>query len=254
MGIVNLTDDSFFASGRVRRDQIEEVVCKMISQGADVLDFGACASSPSVKEFISLEEEWKRLKPALELVRDKDIEISIDTFRSEIVLRALDVLGKRFIVNDISAGGMDAAMLETVGESGLKYIAVHGGGLSRECPAYENGIEEAVMAFFDDFAVKAESTGIKDWMPDPGFGFSKSLEDNWTLFRGLRKFRKYGRKVVVGVSRKRMICNPLGLSPEDALSATQAVHMAALMAGADILRVHDVKETKNTIELYRRCL
>jgi len=230
----------------------------MVSEGADIIDIGACSTRPG-SEPVGSDEEWRRLAPVLSLVKDRfpDLRISIDTCWSSVVRNAYNLIGD-FIVNDISAGEEDPQMLATVGELGLTYIAMHRrGNLSQMHSLTDyNDVVVRVMEYFEEFSRKAASEGIVDWILDPGFGFSKTVEQNWELMRGLstfKSFRDASGKIpglLVGVSRKRMIHSLLGVTPEEALTATQLAHMAALQAGADILRVHDVGETVRTVMIY----
>lgn len=257
MGIVNLTDDSYFAASRCSGvDDALRRVASMIGQGADIIDFGACSTRPGA-EAVGMEEEWARLMPVLREVRRvfPDVRISVDTWWSEVVRRAYDLIGD-FIVNDISAGEDDPDMLGTVGGLGLRYVAMHKRGNSgnmQKLVDYQD-VTSSVIEYFEDFAVKAEAAGIRDWVLDPGFGFAKTVEQNYRILSDLACFRRaFGDcrpRILVGVSRKSMIYKPLGITPDDALTPTQAVHMAALMNGADILRVHDVPEARQTLCLY----
>ena len=243
MGIVNVTDDSYFAESRCSdTDAVLRRVSHMVEDGVDIVDIGACSSRPGSVP-VGAEEEWRRLAPVLPAVREAfpDLRISIDTYWSSVVSRTYDAIGD-FIVNDISAGDDDPAMLSLVGSLGLEYVAMH------KCP------EREVIPYFRDFASKADEYGIKDWILDPGFGVAKSVEQNYEVLSGLPDIigalRDASPRILIGVSRKSMIYKPLGITPEEALPATQAVHMAALMAGADILRVHDVREARQTAALY----
>lgn len=256
MGIVNLTDDSYFAESRcsdpsmaLRRAE------RLVNEGASILDIGACSTRPG-SEPVGADEEWRRLEPALSLIRNElpDIPISIDTYWSSVVRRAHGLIG-RFIVNDISAGEDDPEMLDTVGGLGLPYVAMHKRGTSKTMQSltdYQDVVSD-VLTYFKEFAVKAEAAGISEWILDPGFGFAKTVEQNYELMRGLAQFREGfpERRTLVGVSRKSMIYRHFGISPEDALPATQVLHLKALQEGADILRVHDVLEASRTVSLYR---
>lgn len=224
MGILNLTPDSFFEPSRYNMS--------ILDSGADIIDIGAFSTRPGHSE-ISLEEEWMRLEPVLKFIAGNRPElcISIDTFRSEIVRRAYDTLG-RFIVNDVYAGDADPQMLQTVSRLGLDYVAMHHGA----APAVSS-----VIDFFNGFSLKASELGI-NWILDPGFGFGKSIEENWNLLRSIRLLKTFGREILVGVSMKRMT----GHSAEK----TQEANMIALEEGADILRVHDVEAARKTIEQY----
>lgn len=257
MGIVNLTDDSFFADSRCSdvRSALERIG-NMLEDGADIIDLGACSTRPGSVP-VGAEEEWKRLEPVLNELRIlfPRCRVSVDTWWSEVVIRTYDLIGD-FVVNDISAGEDDPCMLEVVGRLGLEYIAMHKRGTPltmQSMTGYEDVAEE-VKSYFEDFAVRASGDGVRNWILDPGFGFAKTLEQNWELFSKLDTFKTsyngYSPRMLVGVSRKSMVCRPLGIAPEESLVPLQAVHMAALIKGADILRVHDVKEALQSVTLY----
>jgi dihydropteroate synthase len=251
MGIVNLTDDSYFSGSRCVSVQAAlERIGTLVSEGADIIDIGACSTRPGSLP-VGADEEWRRLEPVLTAVKDNfpDVMISIDTYWASVVERAYGLIGP-FIVNDISAGEDDPQMLATVGRLGLQYIAMHKKGTPENMQSntdYDDLVGE-VIEYFDRFAERAASYGITDWVLDPGFGFSKTLEQNYEILRNLSRFN---HKVLVGVSRKSMIYKYFGISPEESLPATQVLHLVALQNGADILRVHDVAEAVRTVELYR---
>lgn len=256
MGIVNLTDDSYFSASRCASpSQAVALASRLVDEGASILDFGACSTRPGA-EPVGAEEEWRRLRPALETVRKEfpDVRISVDTYWSDVVRRAYDAIGD-FIVNDISAGEDDPQMLPLVGRLGLTYVAMHKRGTPQTMQSmidYED-VTAAVTDYFSDFAERAEQAGVRDWILDPGFGFAKTLEQNYQLMRDLSRFKTAfpSRKLLVGVSRKSMVYRLLGITPEESLSATQALHLHALQNGADILRVHDVAQAAQTVSLYR---
>ena len=235
MGILNLTPDSFFAPSRHN--------LAILESGADMIDIGACSTRPGHKP-VGAKEEWRRMKRTLAQIRrdHPDLPLSIDSYWSEVVRRAYDLVGP-FIVNDVTAGEADPQILYTVAELGLTYIPMHHG------PA-DNASD--VLEWYRDFTSKAEYEGIRDWILDPGFGFGKTVEQNFGVFHTLEQLREAGRPVLVGISRKRMVWMPLGLTPDTAGEATQRLHLEALERGADILRVHDVAETLQTIDRYRR--
>lgn len=243
MGILNLNGDSFYAPSRYN--------VSMLEAGPDIVDIGAVSTRPGAAD-VPVAEEWSRLKPVLRTL-GSGVAVSLDTTRAEIVERACDLLGRPVMVNDISAGEDDPAMLPTVGQLGLSYVAMHKRGtpvtMQSLCD-YEDVVGE-IADYFRAFAVKAEGSGISDWILDPGFGFAKTVEQNYQLLEGLETFSALGRPVLVGISRKSFIYKPLGLGPEDVLTATQTLHMAVLERGADILRVHDVAAAKETLSLYR---
>ena len=251
MGIVNITDDSYFSESRCADVQAAlSRIETMLAEGADIIDIGACSTRPGSLP-VGADEEWRRLEPVLKAVKERwpDITVSVDTYWASVVERAHGLIGQ-FIVNDISAGEDDPQMLPTVGRLGLQYIAMHKRGTPENMQShtfYDDVVGE-VIEYFDRFAEKAAACGIKDWVADPGFGFSKTIEQNYEILRNLSRFN---RKVLVGVSRKSMIYKYLGITPEESLPATQVLHLAALQNGADILRVHDVAEAVRTVELYR---
>ena len=254
MGIVNLTDDSYYAPSRCPEvNSALKRIEKMISEGADIIDIGACSTRPGSLP-VGAEEEWKRLKPVLEALRKEypSAVVSIDTYWSSVVRKAYDLIGG-FIVNDISAGEDDSSMLETVGRLGLTYAAMHKRGtpVTMQSLTDYDDVTEEVMSYFAAFSVKAHEAGIDDWIVDPGFGFAKTTDQNWQIARDLAGFKKFGRPLLVGVSRKSMIYKKFSISPEESLPAVQVLHMHSLINGADILRVHDVAEAKRTTEIYR---
>lgn len=274
MGIVNITDNSYYSASRcLSEDGKADVraamdrIGTMVHEGADIIDIGACSTRPG-SQGVGAEVEWQRLEPVLAAVRSDfpDIRISIDTYWAEVVRRCFDKIGD-FIVNDISAGEDDPQMLPTVGELGLEYVAMHKRGnpmtmqsltdypdIGMDDPDYGtmSPVTAAVRRYFLDFADKAEEAGIKEWILDPGFGFAKTVEQNWQLMDEMESVLIPGRRTLVGVSRKSMIYRLFDITPEESLPATQALHLAALQRGADILRVHDVADAKRTVEIFRR--
>ena len=260
MGIVNLTDDSFYSESRCMDiPTLMARVGKMVEEGVTILDLGACSSRPG-SEPVGPQVEWERLKPALLEIKRKypDMPISIDTCWSEVVEKTYDYIGD-FIVNDITSGENDPQMIPTVARLGLTYVAMHMRGDSKtmqQLTDYEDVVED-VIRYFDDFAEKAAEYGIKNWILDPGFGFAKTTSQNYQMMRELRKFRKpYAQgiipQILVGVSRKSMIYKTFDITPEEALPQTQVLHLKALQEGASILRVHDVAEAARTIEVFWR--
>lgn len=265
MGIININNESFYSESRcITVESFKERLDRMIADGADIIDIGACSTRPGSTP-VSMEQEWSYLKePLKSLASIKNLKISIDTFRSEIVRRAYDVIGP-FIVNDISAGEDDSLMLTTVGELGLKYIAMHKRGtpdIMQQLCSYPNGIVNEVADYFIKFGERASACGIEDYIIDPGFGFAKSVEQNYELFRGMPKMMEIVSSannsksktckpaLLVGISRKSMLWKLLQITPDEALVATAALNLQALMLGADILRVHDVKEAVQCVKMY----
>lgn len=276
MGIVNLTDDSYFADSRCLSSSAldktsENAVTragKLISEGATIIDIGACSTRPG-SEPVGEQVEWERIAPSLSalLLAFPGVRISIDTWWASVIEKAFvamaAVIGEEktretLIVNDISAGEDDTAMLPLVGEMGLEYIAMHKRGNSKTMQSLCNygNVTEEVLRYFEAFSQKASGYGIRRWVLDPGFGFAKTPDQNYQLLREMDlltgRFSSEGIKTLVGVSRKSMIYKLFNITPEESLAQTQVLHLKALQCGADILRVHDAAEAARTVELYRR--
>ena len=232
MGILNLTPDSFYAPSRGN--------LRILRSGADIIDIGAVSTRPGADP-VSLEEEWRRLEPVLGTL-PSGLCFSVDTTRAEIVRRTFELAGP-FIVNDISAGEDDPAMLETVGKLGLEYIAMHKRGDPRTMDGlarYDNVVAE-LRRYFTDFAAKAAHFGIKSWILDPGLGFAKTPEQCFEIIDRLEELRMEGHPILIGAADKRFTGGH-----------TEAVHRRALRHGADILRVHDVKKARRTVRLFEK--
>lgn len=254
MGIVNLTDDSYYSRSRCSGvDAALDRVGRLLDEGATIVDIGACSTRPGASP-LGPDEEWRRLKEVLIPLREAfpNARFSVDTYWSEVVSRTYDLIGD-FIVNDISAGEDDPDMLPVVGNLSLKYVAMHkrGDSLTMQSLTDYGDVVGEVLSYFKQFAEKTLQYGIKDWVLDPGFGFAKTIGQNYEMMARLSEFKTLGRPVLVGVSRKSMIYKLLGISAEESLPATQVLHMKALQQGADILRVHDVAEAARTVTLYR---
>ncbi len=255
MGIVNITDDSYFPDSRAMNEKsITERTARLIEEGADIIDIGACSTRPG-SEYTEEKEELERIRRALVSITGaglhENVRISIDTFRSSVVKMAHDIAGD-IIVNDISSGEEDPEMLETVAGLGLDYIAMHKRGTPKTMQGmceYGN-VTEDINGYFDALEKKMAAYGIKDYILDPGFGFAKTVEQNYELMKNLDSFKRHGRRILAGISRKSMITRMLGISTEEALPATSALNMYALTKGADILRVHDVKEAVQVKKMY----
>ena len=259
MGIVNLTDDSYYADSRcVDVQTAMDRIARLVAEGSDIIDIGACSTRPGSLP-TGAEEEWRRLEPVLTAFKEsfQNVTLSIDTYWATVVEKTFRLVGP-FIVNDISAGEADPEMLPTVGRLGLKYVAMHMRGTPENMQQLTdyNDVVEDVLEYFKNFSEKAEFHGINDWILDPGFGFAKTLEQNYALMKGLGRLKSEmsPRQILVGISRKSMIYKLLGITPEESLPATQALHMAALERGADILRVHDVAEAAYTVSLFKMLL
>ena len=257
MAIVNATPDSFYASSRTQsHDAVAERVREVIAEGATIVDIGGYSSRPDATD-VSVEEEWSRVEMALTATREasSEVAISVDTSRAEIVRRAVAQFGE-VIVNDITGGEGDSEMLATVAELGVPYIAMHMRGTPQTMQKQTEyaDVTADVMAELGERLKAIEKAGIelRKVALDPGFGFAKTTEQNFELLAGLHRLKELGQPLLVGVSRKSMIYKTLGITPEESLSATQAVHWEALRQGATLLRVHDVKEAVETIKLYEK--
>lgn len=256
MAILNVTDDSFYAGSRNMEERaISERVVQAIEEGATIIDVGGYSTRPGAKD-ISLEEEWQRVERGLKCIRDisEDIAVSVDTFRSGVVERAVALVGD-IIVNDISAGEADTRMVDVVAHHKLPYIAMHMRGTPQTMQSmtqYEEGICESVCRYFTQRVEYLRKRGVNDIILDPGFGFAKSVEQNFELLGGLSSLSALGYPVLAGLSRKSMIYRALDITPEESLAGTVALNWEALRQGASILRVHDVREARQVIELYNR--
>ena len=252
MGILNVTPDSFFDDSRcVSECKIVERVEQMIAEKVDILDIGGCSTRPD-STTVSAEQEYKRLDNAMDIIRRQfpTLPISIDTFRADIVQHLFDKYGA-FIVNDISAGEDDKNMISTVANLQIPYIAMHKRGTPQtmqQLTNYDNVVEE-VKNYLKNKIAELQEKGIHKIVIDPGFGFAKTIEQNYILLRQLKEFTTLGAPLLIGISRKAMLWKPLVSSPSEVLSATSALHLQTLLDGANILRVHDVKEAKQMIAL-----
>lgn len=254
MGILNLTPDSFFDGGRYQNEKsVLSQVEKMLTEGATFIDLGGYSTRPGALE-VDEETELKRIAPVIKLILDNFPEalLSIDTFRSSIAEECVNI--GAVIINDISAGLHDEKMLSTAAKLGVPYIMMHMRGTSRTMQhrtEYKNLVKEIVF-FFSERLALAKSQGIKDIIIDPGFGFAKTLEQNYQLLRQMEALKIIGHPLLAGISRKSMIYKLLDTTPENALNGTTALHMVCLGKGAEILRVHDVKEAMECIRIYEQ--
>ena len=252
MGILNITPDSFYSGSRFNTDdEILKAAARMLEDGADILDVGGYSSRPGAKD-ISVEEESNRVLKVIKLINREysGAIISVDTFRAEIAREAIVECGAT-IINDISGGDADINMFPVVGSLNVPYIMMHMKGDPRtmqNMPVYEDIVAD-ILKWFGERIFKLKSAGVKDIIIDPGFGFGKTIEHNFELLRRLGDFSIAGLPVLVGISRKSMIWKTLNIDAEGALNGTTAVNAIALSNGADILRVHDVKEAVQTVKL-----
>jgi dihydropteroate synthase len=256
MGIINITPDSFYADSSTQNiDAILQKAHQMVVDGATIIDIGAQSTRPG-STYLTWEQEWERLAKPLQKIRAAlpNILLSVDSFHSTIAEKAVR-LGVD-IVNDISGGTMDANMLKVMGSLNVPYIAMHIKGTPKtmqEKPIYKDIVVD-LMDYFIAKQFACEEAGIKDLIIDVGFGFGKTITDNYTLLQNLHNFSAILEKpILVGISRKSMIYKILGITPEESLNGTTALHIVALQNGASILRVHDVKEAVEVVKLWE-CL
>ena len=254
MGILNVTPDSFYSGSRCSTDDalIERRVHQIIDEGADMIDIGGYSSRPNADD-ISPEEEYSRLDRGLRIIRTiaPQAIVSVDTFRADVARRCVENWGVE-IINDISGGDLDDAMFDTVAGLKVPYILMH----MRGNPATMNTLtqyDNVVVDVIKDLGAKVQrlnALGVADVIIDPGFGFSKTVEQNYRLMNHLGFFHSLALPLLVGISRKTMIYRPLGITPEQSLNGTTALNMVALAAGTHILRVHDVKEACEAVKIH----
>lgn len=254
MGILNTTPDSFYNKGQ---DSDEAGVLrnaeKMLTEGAAILDVGGASTKPGAM-LIETDEEMQRVLPVIAAIRKRFPEawLSVDTYNAQTAKEA--VAAGADIVNDVSSGRFDEAMIKTVAELGVAYIAMHMQGTPetmQQDPNYEDAVTE-VFDYLRAVTDQCTEAGIKDIIIDPGFGFGKTVGHNFQLLNALNSFRMMGKPLLAGLSRKSMICKPLKVNPEHALNGTTALNMVALQQGVNILRVHDVKEAVEVVRLYQQ--
>lgn len=252
MGILNATPDSFFDGGSYPDPgAITARVGRMIEEGAAIIDVGGVSTRPGA-DIVSEGEEIRRLSGVMEVVRKSfpDIAVSIDTFRSAVARRMVMDFGAG-IINDISAGNLDPGMTETIAELQVSYIAMHMQGTPQTMqadPRYDDVVDD-IIRFFAEKTAEMRRMGINDIIIDPGFGFGKTVDHNYTLAGRLEEFGLLGMPIMAGFSRKSMICRLLKVSPEKALAGTMALNAIAVLKGVDILRVHDVGEAHDVVRV-----
>ena len=252
MGILNVTPDSFYAGSRMQTDeQVARRVEQILDEGATMIDIGAYSSRPGAAD-VPAGEEMARLRRGLEIVRRvrPDAIVSVDTFRADVARMCVEEYGVA-IINDISAGEMDTGMFPMVARLRVPYVMMHMQGTPQDmqqAPHYDNLVREVFM-YFARKVQQLRDLGAKDIILDPGFGFGKTLEHNYELLARLADFSVFQLPLLVGVSRKSMICRLLGVDPQDALNGTTALHALCLERGADILRVHDVREAVQAVRI-----
>ncbi|MCK9254803.1 MAG: dihydropteroate synthase [Bacteroidales bacterium] len=252
MGILNLSHDSFYSkSSFTQLEFIDKQIEKMLDEGADIIDIGAVSTRPGAI-ILNPGQEWKILEPALKLIQQKyyNFVFSLDTVNSETAKKAVKDFGID-IINDISAGEIDKKMFETIADLGVPYIIMHMRGNPENMQKntdYQDLLGEIVY-YFSEKLEKLNSLGINDVIIDPGFGFSKNLEQNFELLNKLDRFKIFELPILAGLSRKTIVWKSLNITPDEALNGTTALNTIALLKGANILRVHDVKEAKQIVKL-----
>jgi len=257
MGILNITPDSFYSeSQKNTEEEIAERVNAILAEGGSMIDVGAYSSRPGADN-VSEEEEKRRLRGALQILRRIAPEalVSVDTFRADVARMCVEEYGVQ-IINDISGGELDPRMFETVASLGVPYILMHMKGnpqTMQQAPRYDDLLTE-MLQYFGSKVQQLHELGVKDIILDPGFGFAKTLEHNYELMNRLQDLRVLGLPMLVGVSRKSMIYRLLGGTPESALNGTSVLNTLALMKGASILRVHDVKEAVEVVQIVKKML
>lgn len=252
MGILNVTPDSFYSGSRMQTDaQIAARAEQIVEEGGTMIDLGAYSSRPGAAD-VSSEEELSRLSRALGIVRGlfPDVVVSVDTFRAEVARRCVEDYGAD-IINDISGGTLDEDMFPAVASLNVPYILMHMRGTPQTMQQQTDykDVTAEVLRYFGEKVDRLHAMGVSDIILDPGYGFAKTLEQNYQLLSRQRVFEVLDLPVLVGVSRKSMICKVLGCTPEEALNGTSVLHALALQQGTHILRVHDVKEAVETIKL-----
>lgn len=253
MGIMNVTPDSFFAGSRVETEEaIRSRVWQLRDEGADIIDIGGYSTRPGAME-VSSEEEYSRVAKGLEIIREewREAVVSVDTFRAEVARRCIEEWGVEMI-NDIGGGTLDSGMWNVIAETGVSYVLMHTRG-TPDTMAGMNQYEDVSAEILSELSRRVcdlRQMGIANVVIDPGFGFAKDVDQNYRLLGDLDSFHIDNAPVLAGVSRKTMIWKPLGISPGEAVNGTTVINTLALMNGADILRVHDVKEAKECIKLF----
>ena len=255
MGILNVTPDSFYSGSRMQTEEdIAARAWQILDEGASIIDIGAYSSRPNA-EHISAEEEMRRLRTGLEILNRNHPEaiISVDTFRADVAEECVKEYGVA-IINDIAAGEMDHRMFQTVADLGVPYIMMHMHGTPQtmqQHTTYEDMMED-IMLYFAEKVRRLHLLGVSDIILDPGFGFSKTLDQNYQLMEHLNEFEIFDLPLLVGVSRKSMIYKLLGVTPSESLNGTTVLHTLALLKGANILRVHDVKAAVEAIKIVKK--
>ena len=255
MGILNITPDSFYAESRVQTEEsIRMRVRQIVSDGGQMIDIGAYSSRPGAED-ISIQEEIGRLKMGMKILREEapDIVVSVDTFRAEVAKVAVEEMGAD-MVNDISGGELDKDMFAIVARFGVPYICMHmkGSPQTMQHKAQYDDVLKDVLLYFAEKVQKLRDLGVADIIIDPGYGFAKTLDQNYELLRKQELLKVLELPILVGFSRKSMVYKLLGSTPQDALNGTSVLNTIALQKGANILRVHDVKECVEVVNIVKK--
>ena len=257
MGILNITTDSFYSDRRkLTEESIRLQVRKIVDEGGQMIDLGAYSSRPGADE-VSVSEEMERLRKGMKVLREEapDIPVSIDTFRADVAKMCVEELGAD-IINDISGGELDCKMFSTVARLGVPYVLMHMKGTPQNMQQeahYENLMKE-IMLYFAEKVQRLRDLGQKDIILDPGYGFAKTIDHNYELLQHQEMLKIFELPILVGLSRKSMVYNLLESTPQQALNGTSALHTLALLRGANILRVHDVKACAEVIKIVQKTL
>lgn len=257
MGILNITPDSFYSDSRkLTEESIRLQVRKIVDEGGQMIDLGAYSSRPGADE-VSVSEEMERLKKGMKVLREEapDIPVSIDTFRADVAKMCVEELGAD-IINDISGGELDSKMFSTVARLGVPYVLMHMKGTPQNMQQeahYENLMKE-IMLYFAEKVQRLRDLGQKDIILDPGYGFAKTIDHNYELLQHQEMLKIFDLPILVGLSRKSMVYNLLESTPQQALNGTSVLHTLALLRGANILRVHDVKACAEVIKIVQKTL
>ena len=253
MGIVNVTPDSFYASGRTPdTEAVERRILQLRDEGADIIDIGGCSTRPGAED-VTPEEEYSRLSVALEVIHRlwQEVPVSVDTYRAEVARRCVEEWGVD-IINDVAGGTLDPEMWKTVAELRVAYVLMHMRGTPATMQTFTDytDVTAKVITDLSRKVFELRGLGVNDIIIDPGFGFAKTVEQNFILLEELDEFCKMGMPVLAGLSRKSMIWRSLGITPEESLEGTVALNAIALQKGASLLRVHDVKAAKEVVKLH----
>ncbi len=253
MAIVNLTPDSFYVGSRVEDEEaLRARVAQVVSEGASLIDLGGYSTRPGAAP-ISAEEEWRRVERGLRIAMEAapELPLSVDTFRPEVARRALDYRSD-LLINDISGGSEE--MMEVVAHHNAAYVLTHsaGGAAGADVVSDDHDIATKVEEYFEQRLEWCAERGVERVVIDPGIGFAGGVDNDFRLLSALPRFRRFGRELLVGLSRKRLVWSTLGVSPEEALVGTSALHWEALCGGANMLRVHDVRAARECVVLYEK--